>query len=81
MNKVEFVKDGILTVYRIEEAFIEDGFRILIDFENRKEPVAWIDIDGESDRIFEKKEDAEAAILEYINRLVKIGAIKDFKVL
>lgn len=81
MNKVEFVKDGIMTVYRIEEAFIEDGFRILIDFENRKEPVAWIDIDGESDRIFEKKEDAEAAILEYINRLVKIGAIKDFRVL
>lgn len=81
MNKVEFVKDGILTVYRIEEAFIEKGFRILIDFENRKEPVAWIDIDGESDRIFEKKEDAEAAILEYVNRLVKIGAIKDFRVL
>ncbi len=80
MKKIEFVKDGILTTYRIEEAFMEEGFRILVDYENRKESVTWIDKDGESDRVFEKREDAEMVVLEYVNKLLKIGAIEKFVV-
>lgn len=82
MKKVEFVKDGTITTYRIEEAFMTKGFRILIDYENstRKTSDVWIDKDGDSDRVFNTKEEAEIAVFEYTNKLLKIGAIEKFVV-
>lgn len=82
MNRIELIKAGRVMIYAIEDAFMEDGYRILVDYEGKKKmPAVWTDMDGESDRVFFKKEDVEIALFKYMNNLLNLGVINKFIVL
>ena len=79
MNWVEFIRFGLNCKLRIVEAFMQEGYRVLTDKEGYSTK-SWVDKDGKSDRIFATKEEAETAVLNYCNKLLKVDAIKWFTI-
>lgn len=77
MKKVIFERLGQEIQLRVTEAFMTDGFRVLVDKENCNTSV-WVGIDGKNDRIFSTKEEAEMAVLTYTNKLLNSNLIKNF---
>lgn len=68
--------------YRVREAFLVNGFRVLIDdYIYGKKDCAIVGDDGKSDRIFETEEEAVKLILLHIYKLINIGYIDDYEVI
>lgn len=80
MEKIVFEKLGQEITIKIAPAFLEDGYRVLVSIEGNSNYKSWIAADGESDRIFKTKEEAETAVIEYANKLVKCKAIKFYNI-
>lgn len=81
MRGISYIYLGKRYTHRIEEAFIENGYRILVDEEGKKESSAWIGSDGESDRIFPTHQEAEKALEKKLENLEKYAEITDLEIL
>lgn len=77
MEKIIYKRHGKEVHLRIVKALMQWGYRILVD-KAGCETTAWIGEYGESDRIFETKEDAEKALISYANNLLEVQAINHF---
>lgn len=77
MKKVEYLRNGQLNSLRIAEAFMCNGYRVWVEREN-EESRTWVSGDGKTDKIFPTKEAAKNAILAYANKLLEVGAIKEY---
>ena len=77
MKRVEYVLHGQEIHLRITEAFMVDGYRVLIDKEGCA-TTSWISGDGKTDRVFPTKEAAKNAILKYVNRLLECKVIESY---
>lgn len=80
MKNVVLMKNGEeVKCYRIREAFMVDGFRVLVDdyIYGKKDSVIVGD-DGKSDRVFATEEAAVKKVIDYANKAMSIKRIDSF---
>lgn len=80
MKNVILMKNGEeVKCFKIREAFMVDGFRVLIDdYIYGKKNGAMIGDDGKSDRVFETEEAALKRVIDYANKAIKARAIDSY---
>lgn len=82
MKNIVFMKNGEeVKLYRIREAFMVDGYRVLIDdYRHGHKNGAMIADDGKSDRVFETEEAAMNSVIRYASSALRVGQIDSYVV-
>ncbi len=82
MKNIVLMKNGEeVKCFRIREAFMVDGFRVLIDdYRYGKKDSSMVADDGKSDRIFATEEAAVKRVIDYANKAMSIKQIDGYVV-
>ena len=80
MKNIVLMKNGEeVKCFRIREAFMVDGFRVLVDdYKYGKKDGVMIADDGKSDRVFETEETALDRVISYCNKAMKVKQIDSY---
>lgn len=82
MKTIVLIKnDKEIKQFRIREAFMVDGFRILIDYLNENRPTgSFKNIDGSDDEVFKTEDEALNRAIRYANCSLETKQIDSYKV-
>ena len=74
MKSIVLIKNGEeIKRFRIREAFMVDGFRILIDYLNENRPTgSFKNSDGSNDELFKTEDEAFNRAIKYANACLEV---------
>lgn len=74
MKSIILIKnDKEVKQFRIEDAFMADGFRILIDYLDENRPIgSFTNADGSFDEVFKTEDEAFNRAIKYANNCLKV---------
>ncbi len=80
MKNIVLMKNGEeVKQFRIREAFMVDGFRVLVDdYRYNKKDSVIVDEDGKSDRVFKTEAAAINHIITYANKALSFKHIDSY---